>query len=114
MIIAKQAKQASAQLLAISEDVRNQALRNIANELRNQSAEILAENIKDVEQAKNDGLTDAMIDRLSLNPDAILSMAESVESIAEQAQVVNTIVNEIVRDDGLILQEQSIPMGVWR
>jgi len=112
MKVALQAKQASTELLSIPEDKRNQALLSIAAKLREQSQQILVENQIDIKNAQQAGLSAAMIDRLSLSEESILAMAESVESIAEQDQVVNAIVEEIVREDGLKLQKQRIPIGV--
>jgi len=109
---AKNAKQAAQSLLAVPEAVRNQALINIAENLRERSSDIVAANLKDIEQAKQSGLTEALIDRLALDKGRIEALAGSVESIAAQEQVVNNIVSEIKRDDGLLIQEQRVPIGV--
>ncbi len=112
MKVAINAKQASQGLLAVSEQSRQQALKNIAQSLREQSTNIISENAKDIEQAKQSGLTDALIDRLKLDETRILALADSVLSIAAQPQVVNEIVSELKRDDGLLIQKQRVPIGV--
>jgi len=109
---ARAARQASQGLLAVSEERRNQALMNIADQLELRTNDIIAENQKDREQAEIAGLNAALIDRLSLDQFRIQSLADSVRSIAEQPQVVNQIVDEIKRDDGLVIQKQRVPIGV--
>lgn len=109
---ARNAKLASAGLLGVSEDARNQALQNIARVLIEKADDIVAANTKDVEAAKQAGLSEALIDRLSLDESRIKALAGSVENIAEQEQVVNKVVSEIVREDGLKIQEQQVPIGV--
>jgi len=109
---ARNAKLASAGLLGVSEDARNQALQNIARVLIEKADDIVAANTKDVEAAKQAGLSEALIDRLSLDESRIRALAGSVENIAEQEQVVNKVVSEIVREDGLKIQEQQVPIGV--
>lgn len=112
MKVAKNAKQAAQSLLAVTEENRNQALINIAKNLQEKSIEIIRENSKDIEQAKQSGLSTALIDRLSLNEERIQALAESVLSIENQPQVVNEIVSELKRDDGLLIQKQRVPIGV--
>ena len=87
-------------------------MKNIAQNLRDQSTNIISENAKDIEQAKQSGLTDALIDRLKLDETRISALADSVLSIAAQPQVVNEIVSELKRDDGLLIQKQRVPIGV--
>ena len=112
MNVAKNAHHAAQNLLAINEQSRNQALTNIAQLLRVHSDDILVENNKDIEQARQAGLTSALIDRLLLDQSRIMALADSVDCIANQPQVVNEIVSEFERDDGLIIQKQSVPIGV--
>ncbi len=106
------AKQAAQSLLAVSEEVRCQALLNLARILRERCSEIVTTNLKDREQAQQSGLSDALIDRLALDDTRVESLAKSVESIASQQPVVNQIVSEIKREDGLLIQEQRVPIGV--
>ncbi|MFT5521692.1 MAG: glutamate-5-semialdehyde dehydrogenase [Enterobacterales bacterium] len=110
--VAKNAKNAAQSLLAISESDRNLVLMNLANLLIEFSDDIIDENNKDIELAVAGGLTSAMIDRLSLSQSRLAALSQSVNNIAEQPQVVNEIVSELKRDDGLIIQKQRIPIGV--
>jgi len=80
---ARNAKLASAGLLGVSEDARNQALQNIARVLIEKADDIVAANTKDVEAAKQAGLSEALIDRLSLDESRIKALAGSVDNIGD-------------------------------
>lgn len=110
--VAKNAKNAAQNLLAISESDRNLVLMNIASLLIERTDDIIDENNKDIELALASGLTTAMVDRLSLSQSRLAAMSQSVKNIAEQPQVANEIVSELKREDGLIIQKQRIPIGV--
>jgi len=110
--VAKNAKTASQNLLAISESDRNLVLMNMANLLIERNDDIIRENNKDIEQAHASGLTAALVDRLSLTQSRLTELSLSVQNIAKQPQVVNEIISELKREDGLIIQKQRIPIGV--
>ena len=88
------------------------ALESIAEAIQNNLNGILDENKKDLAEAKNNQLTSAMIDRLSLTENSVLSLAKMCREIADQEQVVGTIVEQYGRPNGLIIQKQRIPIGV--
>lgn len=106
------AAQAASQLLSITEAQRTSALANIADQLRVQLTEILSANHKDIQSARDSGLTSAMIDRLTLTESRILDMAESVSAIANQDAVVGITESSITTDDGLVIAKQRVPIGV--
>lgn len=106
------AKEASLAFSKSNSKDRNAALLEISNTLLSSSDAILAANQLDVDNAKKSGLSDALIDRLRLNPDRIKSMAHAVEAIAKQEEVVGVITSEHQRSDGLIIKKQRVPLGV--
>ena len=106
------AAEAAAKLLSISESARNLALSNIANVIRSSSDKILFANKSDITQAKEQGLSNAMIDRLTLTEARLEDIAQGVESIAQQDAVVGTIESSITTDDGLTIAKQRVPIGV--
>jgi glutamate-5-semialdehyde dehydrogenase len=109
---AEAAKRSSLELLSSDSEKRKQALVSIASRLLQYKDSILEMNIKDVEAGKKQGLTSALLDRLSLTPERIENMAKAVEAIAQQQEVVFKTIEEKVRKDGLIIRKQSIPLGV--
>jgi len=99
-------------LSLISEEFREKALQRVSEALIQEKEKIIEENQKDIEKGKAEGLSEAFIDRLTLNESRVKSMAEAVLSIAKGPRVLGEIVSEFKRDDGLIIQKERIPIGV--
>jgi glutamate-5-semialdehyde dehydrogenase len=110
--IAQLAKSSTSKLQALPEEQRHMALESIAAAIQNNVNAILDENKKDLEEAKNNHLSTAMIDRLSLTENSVVSLAKMCREVADQEQVVGTIVEQYGRPNGLIIQKQRIPIGV--
>jgi len=91
---------------------RDNAIKKIATLLREQMEEIVNANEKDLTAAKAQGLSDALIDRLKIDIAGVEAMASTAESIADQDEVVGEIISEQIREDGLKIQKQRIPLGV--
>jgi glutamate-5-semialdehyde dehydrogenase len=79
--------------------------------LSNQQA-ILDANAKDVEAGRERGLSDALIDRLSLNQKRIEAMAEGLRQVAALPDPVGSIVSGWTRPNGLVVQKVRVPLGV--
>lgn len=110
--IAKLAKQATHKLQSLPEAQRLMALEAIATSIEKNIDEVLTENEKDLALAKENLLSSAMVDRLTLTKNSILSLAKMCRDVADQERVVGTIVEEYKRPNGLIIQKQRIPIGV--
>ncbi len=110
--IAKLAKKATISLQSLPEEQRLMALESIAVALTHHQDEILIENKKDLAEAQKNQLSEAIIDRLTLTEKAIQSLSEMCRDVADQEQVVGTIVEEYTRPNGLLIQKQRIPLGV--
>jgi len=112
MIEATQAVAAKINFIKCSEENRIQAINAIAKGIINNTKKILTENKKDIEEAKANNISSAMIDRLVLDDERLEDLINSVYAIAEQPQVVGEITESFTRDDGLKIQKQRIPLGV--
>ncbi len=110
--IAKLAKKATTSIQSLPEEQRLMALESIAVALTHLQDEILNENKKDLAEAHKNQLSEAIIDRLTLTEKSIQSLAEMCRDVADQEQVVGTIVEEYTRPNGLLIQKQRIPLGV--
>ena len=110
--LAMKAKEASLKLQALSEEMRLTALDAISKALIAHKDEILNENKKDLDEAKTNKLSSAMLDRLTLDEKSILGLSVMCTSVANQKQVVGMIVETNKRADGLLIQKQRIPLGV--
>jgi glutamate-5-semialdehyde dehydrogenase len=112
MDIAKKARIATTTLQSLPEEQRLMALEAIAVALQKEKAAILAENKKDLDEANANNLSSAMTDRLTLTEKSIDGLSEMCRDVADQEQVVGTIVHEYTRPNGLVIQKQRIPIGV--
>lgn len=110
--MARAAKTASVQLANTDTLTKNKVLFEIAENLRANVPPIVEANKLDLAAAKDNGLSDAMIDRLMLDSDRIENIAQAVEHIASLADPVGMITNNDVRPNGLKIAKQRIPLGV--
>lgn len=108
----QQAKQASFELAQLSEQQKNQALACIADQLEQQRAVILQQNLIDIQFAKSQGLAEAMLDRLLLTEQRLQAMADDVRHIISLADPVGKILDGGKLDSGLTLQRIRTPLGV--
>jgi glutamate-5-semialdehyde dehydrogenase len=110
--LARNAKQAAAIIAQLSSEQKNDALNSMAAALRYNSNEIITENQKDLDSAKVNGLSDAMIDRLKLDQSRIEDIAVAIEQIASQPDPVGKITKQYQLENHLTVQKMSIPLGV--
>ncbi|MGH1378311.1 MAG: glutamate-5-semialdehyde dehydrogenase [Alphaproteobacteria bacterium] len=108
-----EAKSAAATLVKTPTNTINNALNGLADALRNNISAILSENSKDLSSARERGLTNAMIDRLSLDEQRIEAMAKSIETVKNLDDPTGKILWEEKRPNGLLIQRVSCPMGVF-
>ncbi len=93
-------------------DIKNKVLEDIADELENHVELIIDENKKDLDYAKKNSLSAAMVDRLLLDKKRITSMANSIREIASLKEPVGRVLDGWVVDNGLKIEKISIPIGV--
>jgi glutamate-5-semialdehyde dehydrogenase len=110
--VARQAKEASRALAALSTDEKNRCLLAMADSLETSGAEIETENGQDLKTAEGMGLTKAMLDRLRLDQKRISAMAKGLREVAALPDPVGRVLEERVRPNGLKLQKLSTPIGV--
>ena len=110
--ICRNAKNASRIISNLSTDKRNKILTNIAKMIRERKDFIIKENKKDLDHAKEAGLTSAFCDRLMLNNDRLEGMAVSVEEISMLDDPVGKIEKITVRPSGIRVGQMRVPVGV--
>ncbi|VEH67568.1 gamma-glutamyl phosphate reductase [Rodentibacter pneumotropicus] len=108
----KQAKEAAFVLAQLSTTEKNRALNIIAEQLEQQADHILSENAKDIELAKQNGLSEALIDRLLLTSERLQSIANDVRHVISLADPVGKIIDGGTLDSGLKIERVRTPIGV--
>ncbi|HIF3422548.1 TPA: glutamate-5-semialdehyde dehydrogenase [Salmonella enterica] len=106
------AKAASYKLALLSSGEKNRVLEKIADELEAQMESILSANVQDVEQARANGLSEAMLDRLALTPARLKAIADDVRQVCNLADPVGQVIDGGLLDSGLRLERRRVPLGV--
>ena len=109
--ILKNAKKSAPELLMASTEVKNQALLLMAEALIENTENILKANAQDMEKAKG-SISPVMLDRLMLNEKRISDMAKGIREVAQLDDPVGRVIKSVTRNDGLLIQKISVPMGV--
>ena len=110
--IGKRARAASRAMARASNEQKNQALLHIAVAVRQQAGEIQAVNQVDVERAKANGQDAAFIDRLTMTPKTIETMALGLEQIVSLEDPIGTITPLKKQASGIELGQMRVPLGV--
>lgn len=113
MQILGQAARSAARMVAKADTAaKNHALTAMAHAIRRDEALLLAANAADVAQAENKGIEPAMIDRLTLTPKGIASMAAGLEQIASLPDPVGAVTDLDYRPSGIQVGKMRVPLGV--
>ncbi len=110
--MAKNARAASIEMAKLGETEKNNALLKIAEKIEQEKAYLQEENKKDLELAREKGLTDALIDRLTLSDAVIKSMAEGLRFVVKLNDPVGAVTGTWSRPNGLQVSKMRIPLGV--
>lgn len=109
---AKLAKQASATLRNTSADVRNGVLLEFARNMVLHQNDIIDANRKDMEESANNGMSEAMLDRLMLDEKRIQGMAEGILQIVQLEDPLYKVLEEKDLSSGVHLKKVSCAIGV--
>lgn len=106
------AKRASRTLAATDSATRDAALHAIADALEERTGEILEANARDMEAGREAGLSDALLDRLALDPKRILGIANGARDVAALPDPVGELIGGGRLENGLELRKVRVPLGV--
>jgi glutamate-5-semialdehyde dehydrogenase len=110
--LAGRSRAAARTLATIPGPLKNKALWAMAERLDVGQADILAANAADVRDARAGGLTEALLDRLTLNPARISGMVQSLREVAALPDPVGEIEHLARRPNGLQVGRMRVPLGV--
>ncbi|MBQ7624168.1 MAG: glutamate-5-semialdehyde dehydrogenase [Clostridia bacterium] len=111
-IIGQKAKAAAASLALFPAARKNAALESISNAILSNTEKILKANEKDVSQAKENGMTESLLDRLTLTKERVEAIAKAVLKVKDLPDPVGEITEERTLYNGLSLKKVRVPMGV--
>ena len=101
------------QVLSTLPEVRKKKLLlEIAGQMKREMPRILRENAKDLRQARQDGLSSAMIDRLTLTEKRIQDMIEGIQTVAHLKDPIGQVTARWKRPNGLRISRVVVPIGV--
>ncbi len=106
------AQRAARALATMSSAEKNAALLRVAEQLEERAAEILEANARDLEAGRANGLSDALMDRLALNPTRLAAIIEAVRAIAALPDPVGEVIDGHRLPNGLDLCKVRVPLGV--
>jgi len=110
--IGKRARAASRAMARASAEQKNQALLHIAKAVRQQTSEIQRVNQVDVARAKTNGQDAAFVDRLTMTPKTIETMALGLEQIVSLEDPIGKITAFQKQSSGIELAQMRVPLGV--
>ncbi len=110
--LARRARDAARQLAGMSDAQKAGALRSVAAALRHAGPAILAANALDVARGKDNGLSEALLDRLRLDDARLEGIAAAVATVADLDDPVGQVIDARERPNGLALSRVRVPIGV--
>ncbi|NLJ90341.1 MAG: glutamate-5-semialdehyde dehydrogenase [Clostridiales bacterium] len=110
--LGKKAKEASRVLNTLGQDKKNNALKRAAKLLVEREKDIIEANKLDVTYGRENGMSDALIDRLTLNHDRILGMSQGLLDVAALDDPIGEVISMKYRPNGLQIGQKVVPIGV--
>lgn len=110
--LGRRARAASRQMAKADTNAKNRALLAIAAAIRRDEAKLLAANGEDLAAARAAGLEPAMVDRLTLSPKTVATMAEGLEQIASLPDPIGEMTDLRFRPSGIQVGHMRVPLGV--
>ncbi|KGD84390.1 gamma-glutamyl phosphate reductase [Pantoea stewartii subsp. indologenes] len=108
----KAARAAAWKLADLSAAEKNQVLLTIADRLEAESEGILAANEQDLAEARQNGMSAALLDRLTLTPARLSAIAHDVRQVCRLADPVGQVIDGGLLDSGLRIERRRVPLGV--
>ena len=110
--MARSAKEAAKAVAHLGTQKKDEALQRIAQKLLDEAAAIKRENEKDLDDTREKGLSEAMIDRLTVSDAVIESMAQGLRDLVKLPDPVGRVTGMWLRPNGLQVGRVRIPLGV--
>lgn len=99
-------------LCALSAEEKNKALKAVAEAIDKNRVKILEANALDVENARKGGMSEALIERLSLDNKKIDSIVSGIEIVVNQTDPIGEVAEGWITPEGLEIRQVRVPLGV--
>ncbi|WP_234380473.1 glutamate-5-semialdehyde dehydrogenase [Streptomyces sp. CMB-StM0423] len=109
---AQRARTAAAMIAPLPRAAKDAALLAVADALEARAAEVVAANAEDVARARADGVSDTIVDRLTLTEERVAGVASDVRDVAKLPDPVGEVVRGSTLPNGLELRQVRVPLGV--
>ena len=110
--LGQKAQKAKKSLATASTGQKNEILTRIAAKLLENQEQILAENEKDIANARENGISETMVDRLRLTPERIQGISDACIQLTNLEDPVGEIIEGSTRPNGMKISKIRVPMGV--
>jgi glutamate-5-semialdehyde dehydrogenase len=110
--IARQSRSAARLLASTSEKIRNLALSKMADSLESIKHQVLEINAQEVMKARQEGQSDAMIKRLTIDDNVFQYMLSRLRKVAQRPDPLNRVLAGHTNPNGLQVYKKSVPLGV--
>lgn len=110
--LGEKALEAKRKIATASTGEKNKVLEAIAQVLLENSDAILAENEKDIANARDNGISETMVDRLRLTKERIKGIADACMELVNLEDPVGEVLQGSVRPNGMRITKVRVPMGV--
>lgn len=112
MEIGIKAKEAAGKMALLETNKKNEVLNCVAKNLIKDAKTLIAENAKDMEAGKANGMPEGLLDRLLLTEKRIEQMAEGLEQVAALDDPIGEVLSMKKRPNGLRIGQKRVPLGV--
>lgn len=109
---ARRSRVAARELRVLTRDRKDSVLEAMADSLEAATATIVAENSLDIARARENGTSDALIDRLTLTSERIAAIAEALREVAALPDPVGEVIRGYTLPNGLQVRQIRVPIGV--
>lgn len=109
---ARRARLAAQDLRILTRDQKDAALHAMADALNEHSEAIVVANASDISRARDNGTSDALIDRLTLTADRIAAIAQALRDVASLPDPVGEVIRGYTLPNGLQVRQIRVPIGV--
>jgi glutamate-5-semialdehyde dehydrogenase len=111
-VIARQSRIAARQLSSTTESIRNLALSKMADSLESVKHQVLEINAQEVMKARQDGQSEAMVKRLTIDDKVFQYMLSRLRKVAQRPDPLNRVLEGHTNPAGLQVYKKSVPLGV--